>query len=174
MSVSAAAAAAASASPSKEIVRIEPKLPSGALILDAPCGFGRNALYLAKRGHHVVCADHDVSRLEFVKGACPNLHAVHCDLNARGLPFAEERFDALLIVHFIPARWERLLTLLRPGGLLIIETMGGQGENYRELPQSGSLRTVLNEKFDCESYHERHVGPALADAVVVKLEARKR
>ena len=165
--------AAALAFPSKEIVKIEPKLGSGALILDAPCGFGRNALYLAKRGHRIVAADHDATRLDFVRSANPSLHVIQCDLNADGLPFVGGGFDALLIVHFIPARWSSLLTLLRPGGLLVIETMGGQGGNYLQLPAQGALRSVLGEGFDIEQYRERRVGPAGSKAVVANVVARK-
>jgi predicted RNA methylase len=39
----------------------------GAPILDAPCGFGRNALALAARGYDVVAVDRDIDRLRFIE-----------------------------------------------------------------------------------------------------------
>ncbi len=167
--MSASSPVAASAFPSKAIIKIAPALRPKSLILDAPCGFGRNSFYLAERGHHVVCVDHDTARLSYVKKArraSKNLHVVNCDLNARGLPFPEGGFDALLIVHFIPAYWDELLVLLRPGGLLFVETMGGQGGNYLELPRAGvDLRHRLDSTFGSGEANRFHRGLLLGGGV---------
>ncbi|WP_363323942.1 hypothetical protein [uncultured Bradyrhizobium sp.] len=38
-------------------------------ILDAPCGFGRNALALAFRGYDVIAVDNDVARLKSLEAS---------------------------------------------------------------------------------------------------------
>src|SRR5207253_1493126 len=68
-------------------------------------------------------------------------------------------------------RFERLLI---PGGFLFLETVGGQGRNYHQLPAPGELRRLLPRTLRLEEYRERKVGPADAGAVAVKLFAVKQ
>jgi predicted RNA methylase len=51
--------------PSTTLMKFLARITSsyGAPILDAPCGFGRNALALAVRGYDVVGVDRDIWRL---------------------------------------------------------------------------------------------------------------
>jgi SAM-dependent methyltransferase len=146
-------------------------------VLDAPCGFGRNSLYLAALGYRVTGADLDRTRVRFLalrrEDAATRVGAVVCDLNAEQLPFARGSFGALLVVHFIPEQWGNYFDLLRPGGVLLFETMGGQGRNYLQLPKAGQIQSLLRSRFVAEIYHERHVGPPGVDAVSVKVVARK-
>ena len=102
-----------------------------------------------------------------------NIHLAVCDLNAPSLPFGDACFDALLIVHFIPKEWSSYLAMLRTGGHLLLETMGGQGHNYLQLPCEGQMRKLLRRDFRISYYRERPVGPPGAGAVAVKLVACK-
>ena len=67
-------------------------LPSNALILDAPSGFGRNSLALADRGYDVVAVDKDMGRLGSLENSKTgslrpgSIHSVRVDLTNR-LPF---------------------------------------------------------------------------------------
>ena len=155
-------------------------LDAGLTVLDAPCGFGRNSLFLARRGCNVIAVDIDHERIRFIASRingeprlCQNIHLAVCDLNAPSLPFRDASFDGLLIVHFIPKEWSSYLAMLRTGGHLLFETMGGQGRNCLELPCEGQMRKLLRPNFRISYYRERPVGPPGADAVAVKLVACK-
>jgi SAM-dependent methyltransferase len=155
---------------------IDARLP----VLDAPCGLGRNSLFLAERGYQVIGVDIDHERIRFVASRArseprfeKNLRLAACDLNAESLPFAEASFGTLLIVHFIPERCRNYLALLRSGGYLLFETMGGQGANYLQLPRVGQMRALLEPAFTMSLYRERPVGPPEVNAVTVRLIARR-
>jgi hypothetical protein len=58
------------------------------------------------------------------------------------------------------------------GGHLFIETFGGHGENYLELPKADEIRQAL-KGYELIFYNERSVGPTSQNAVVVKALAQK-
>jgi SAM-dependent methyltransferase len=170
----------ASSEPSRFLHRNAPVLDAGLPVLDAPCGFGRNSLLLVRQGYEVIGADIDCERIDFLRRraesdplAKKHLNLVGCDLNAQSLPFQKEIFGTLIIVHFVPRHWKNYLDLLRAGGCLVFETMGGQGENYLQLPLKGQMREVLEPSFTILNYRERPVGPPEKNAVTVRLVARK-
>ena len=66
------------------------------------------------------------------------------------------------------------LSSLQEGGYLYIETFGGQGQNFRDLPKAKQLRESLSTQVEFRYYKERKVGPADADSVVVTLFAQRR
>ena len=172
--------------PSKELLRCADKLSrtSRLPVLDAGCGLGRNSMALALQGFSVVCADSDVASLlslrhwldhERLPSGSGHLYPVCADLSALGWPFATNQFSAIVCVHFFKVE---LLSFfhasLHDGGHLYIETFGGHGGNYLDLPKAGQLRTELSPSFDFRFYHERAVGPADHGAVAVRLLAQKR
>lgn len=168
----------ASGEPSRFIQQHAALLDASLPVLDAPCGFGRNGLFLAKQGYQVVGADIDHRRIQVATSRANsephknNLRFVICDLDDERSPFAQASLGALLIVHFIPRQWSSL-SLLTAGGYLLFETMGGQGENYLQLPRVGQMRALLEPGFAVSHYDERPVGPAEANAAAVRLVARK-
>jgi tellurite methyltransferase len=155
-----------------------------ATVLDAPCGFGRNAIALASKGLVVFGADNDCGRLGSLKGAVAELknskqtHAdifpICADLNDNRWPFLESSFSAVVCVHY-PAQEiiENLKASLREGGYIYIETFGGQGGNYLQLPKAGELRTAL-AGYNLLYYKERTVGPMSFNSVVVVALAQKQ
>ena len=155
-----------------------------ATALDAPCGFGRNAIALAAKGLVVVGADKDFGRLDSLKRAVAELKSskqtlsgifpICTDLSANKWPFLESSFSAVVCVHF-PAQEiiENLKGSLREGGYIYIETFGGQGGNYLQLPKAGELLTAL-AGYDLLYYKERSVGPTTSDSVVVVALAQKQ
>jgi SAM-dependent methyltransferase len=154
-----------------------------ATVLDAPCGFGRNAIALAAKGLAVVGADNDCGRLDSLKRTVAKLKSskqthrvfpVCADLSDDRWPFLESSFSAVVCVHF-PAQEiiENLKGSLREGGYIYIETFGGQGGNYLQLPKAGELRTAL-AGYDLLHYKERSVGPKTFNSVVVVALAQKR
>jgi SAM-dependent methyltransferase len=178
-------------SPSKSMMDFADELTQEpkSLALDAGCGFGRNAVALALRGLSVVCVDHDAERLWKLVSVAPDcidlhkrpgfdvgrLYPICAELNCLRWPFAKNCFSAIICVHFIKIE---LLELFRsslvPGGHLYIETFGGQGRNYLDLPKAGQLHELLSEHFHLPFYRERPVGPPGCRAVSAKLLAQRK
>lgn len=105
-------------------------LAPGARILDVPCGFGRHAAALARRGFRVVGVDLSRAMIAEARGRFtegPRLAFVRRDM--RRLAFRGE-FDAVVNLYtsfgyFTPAEnravLRRLARALRPGGRLLID-----------------------------------------------------
>jgi len=131
--------------------------PAGAQVLDAPCGFGRHTLALARRGFRVTGVDVSGTELDRAREraraarVAPTL--VQQDL--RDLEFAGE-FDLALnlfssIGYFSEDEdqllLERFCTALRPGGVLVLDTRNrdhfvrhlADEETYR-LPDGTTVR----------------------------------
>jgi SAM-dependent methyltransferase len=106
------------------------RLPPGARILDVPCGYGRHAGELARRGFRVVGVDLSPAmiaeaRRRFPEG--PRLRFLRRDM--RRIAFRAE-FDAVVTLYtsfgyFPPAQNEatlrRMARALRPGGRILID-----------------------------------------------------
>lgn len=168
---------------------------SPGLVLDAPCGYGRNALFLRNLGHTVVCADNDSTALQAIvqlesllnrPDGCTtgaqaksrvtrHLLPVCLDLRSEGWPFSPAIFSGIVNVHFVHSPLFKMFLLsLRPGGYLYCETFGGQGMNHIDLPRTGSWKSLLENWLDFELYQEKSVGPPHQGAVSVKFFGRKR
>jgi SAM-dependent methyltransferase len=131
--------------------------PAGAAVLDAPCGFGRHALALARRGFAVTGVDLSETELararERAQAAAVRLTLVRQDM--RDMEFSEQ-FDLALnlfssIGYFSEDEdqllLERFCTALRPGGVFVLDTRNRDHfirhvtpeETYR-LPDGTSVR----------------------------------
>lgn len=155
--------------------------------LDVGCGFGRNAIALASLGLSVVCADRDWDRLNsLIRFASINnslqqfecekgrLFPVLANLKHSQWPFSLNCFGVIICVHLLELDlFEAFHSSLVSGGHLYIETFGGHGGNYLDLPKAGQLRDLLSRHFHLEVYREKPVGPPEAGAVSVKLLGRK-
>lgn len=101
---------------------IEPLPPGDAL--DAACGTGRHARWLAARGHHVIGIDATPEMLELARTSLPEADLRLGDLNA--LPVETASVDlvvcALALTHCedLRAPVAELARVLRPGGRLIV------------------------------------------------------
>lgn len=156
--------------------------------LDAGCGIGRNAVALASLGLSVVCVDRDIDRLRtlsavalrFVADSKPSssnvghLFPICAELSQSNWPFSANQFSTITCVHFLKIElldifWSALVA----GGYLFIETFGGHGENYLDLPKAGQLRGLLSSWFNILFCREQKVGPIVYDAVSVKMLAQK-
>ena len=137
------------------------RLPAGARILDVPCGYGRHAAGLARRGFRVVGLD--LSRAMIAEARRlwpegPNLRFMRKDMR-RLKPTGD--FDAVVNMYtsfgyFSPrenvAVLRRMTRALRPGGLLLIDHRDPGHD--AQLPQrlwypAGPHRYVLEDRrFD--------------------------
>jgi SAM-dependent methyltransferase len=172
---------ARSASPSRLLLHVAESFSQDRPLLDAGCGAGRNAIALAQLGFTVVCADRNYDCLGTLTGTSPvarsdaPLIPLCIELKPASWPFRTVCFSAILCVHYLDAGLLPYFhSSLIPGGCLFVETVGGQGQNYLELPAAGELRDLLSPTFDFVLYEERSVGPPASDRCAVKLLARKK
>ncbi len=105
-------------------------------VLDVACGAGRNALFLARRGFDVTGIDISETALARLDGRA-RAEGVRVATRAADLddPAALEGlgpFDGLVVIRYNPApeQWRRLLTLLRPGGRILLCSFG-PGDHLR-------------------------------------------
>jgi len=155
----------------------------GAGVLDAPCGYGRHSIPLAREGYRVVGLDRSpvlLAEAERLGGSGEWPRWVHGD--HRELPFPDESFDACLCLFTsLGYRGEEgdLQTLsefrrvLRPGRALVIETMHRdrlarifQSRTWEPLPDGATL--VEERRFD------RAAGIIETDHGFIDADGRKR
>jgi SAM-dependent methyltransferase len=166
--------------PSRSLLRLANGFSRECPILDAGCGFGRNAIALAQLGFTVICAERDLRRLDVLMKAAASqklrgcLFPVHTALGAARWPFASACFSVIVFVHYLDLLlFPSVHQSLMPDGYLYLETVGGQGGNYLELPETGELRTMFSPQFHLETYVERPVGPTGCNRCAVTLLAKK-
>jgi SAM-dependent methyltransferase len=93
--------------------------------LDLACGAGRNAIHLADRGWRVVAVDGSIEALKLVRHPRIELHQI--DLERKPLPFPDESFDLVCLIHFLHRPlFAEARRVLRPGGMIVtaIRTSG--------------------------------------------------
>ena len=165
--------ATVSASPSRLLLRFAHMFSRQRPVLDAGSGTGRNAIALAQLRYTVVCADRDDKRLRLVPKS-DRLIPICIDLAPATWPFRPDCFSAIMCVHYLNAAlFPHFHSSLIEGGFLFVETAGGQGQNYLELPLAGSLRERLSRSFSLVFYEERPVGPVASNKCAVKLLVKK-
>ena len=97
-------------------------LPTGARILDAPCGAGALTMALGERGYKMFGADVDAAAAALLGDAFTT-----ADLS-RSLPWPDGFFDAALSVEGVEhlenrhAYVRELARVLKPGGTLVLTT----------------------------------------------------
>ncbi len=140
-------------------------------VLDIPCGRGRHARVLASLGLNVVGSDIDAGRLAETRATAP---VVKADALA-GLPFRSRSFGLVLVVHFTGAGLVAAVAdLVAPGGYLLFETFGFNGDNWKQLPLAGEVLRDVGSGFEVLKYHERKSPNLDVGSVSVKLFAKRR
>jgi SAM-dependent methyltransferase len=164
--------------PSPLVRRFGSKIVNAAVekpILDAACGSGRNAIFLATLGGNVICVDMDLTKLQAQNLSLPlsrRLILRQLDFVKDAWPFGSCSLGGIVNVHFFLAElFPFFEESLSPGGYLLFETVPGHAGNYVELPKAGQLKGLLGKAFEIEHYKEAKVGPTDYDAVTVRLLA---
>lgn len=99
---------------------------SGQRLLDAGCGEGYGADWLAGAGAQVLALDYDAAAIAHVSRAYPRVGALRANL--AGLPVATGSLDAVVSLQVIEHIWNlgeflaECHRVLRPGGLLVVST----------------------------------------------------
>lgn len=93
--------------------------------LDLACGTGRNALWLARNGWHVVAIDGSTEAIRILRERAKGIpiDARVADLEHEPLVIDDESFDAIVIIHFLHRPlFDEVRRTLKPGGLFVAET----------------------------------------------------
>ncbi|MBY5922923.1 class I SAM-dependent methyltransferase [Ferrimonas balearica] len=163
------------------VLQAESHLAPGSLVLDLACGYGRNGLALARRGHQVWFADRNREALDAIQSRLSEerLNGVlwQTDLEAHERPLGQRRFDAILVCHYLHRPLLPDLALaLRPGGILIYETFTtdnrafGRPNNPAFLLEPNELKSAF---ASLETIHYREGIWRNPDRATAQLIARK-
>jgi len=113
---------ARSTEPAAFLVEVASHLPPRSRILDVGGGSGRNAIWLAQRGHDVTIADISARGLDLAREAAADagvaIATVLIDFDREPMPNGP--WDVIVDFHFIKRHlFPEFLRTLRPGGLLV-------------------------------------------------------
>jgi tellurite methyltransferase len=136
--------------PRRFLVENAGSLPRQGLALDAAMGLGGNAGFLLERGLQVVGVDISWVAARQAKRRLPGLMAAVADLTRFRLP--DEHFDVILNFYYLQRElWAKYRQMLRPGGILVIETLTQEMVGIRPdidpqfLLYPGELRTAFDD-----------------------------
>jgi SAM-dependent methyltransferase len=109
-------------SPRPFLIEVAHLLPDSGLALDVAMGLGGNASFLLARGLRVIGVDVSEVAVRRAKTRLPALDAVVADLTRTALP--PDAFDVIVNFYYLDRTlWPMLRRTLKPGGLLVFETI---------------------------------------------------
>jgi SAM-dependent methyltransferase len=147
-------------------------LPAG-VALDAACGTGRHAAYLAQRGHRVIGVDSSPEMLAHARRRVPGGDFREGGLDR--LPLPDEHVDlavcALALAHLpdLGPAFAELTRVLRPGGHLVVTDIHHEWVTLGSVPH---VRSAAGEPQLIPSYRHR-AGDYLNAALPAGLELRR-
>lgn len=146
--------------PSPWVVRWAARVRPGGAVLDVACGGGRHARFFAERGHPVSALDRDAEALAQLS-ACSGVVTTCADIEGGPWPFAEQRFDAVVVTHYLHRPlFPRLLGAVAAGGVLIYETFALGNERYGRpsnpdfLLRPGELLNAVHGQLSVMAYED--------------------
>lgn len=115
--------------PNDFLVEMAGRLPQGARVIAAGDGEGRNGVWLAGQGHHVLALDASAVGLAKAQALAEErgvaIETAVVDLSTHELPHGSADAVVLIYVHMPPvvrrAAHRNLMRALTPGGLIILE-----------------------------------------------------
>lgn len=127
-------------------------------ILDIPCGYGRHLQWLADRGYPVTGVDLDNKALKYnekwkSERGYESVNLIRQDIDE--MLRRDKNYDIVINIHLYSSHiFTVLKELVKPGGLLIIETPEIHGNNYLELPTPNYIYEGLLSDFEVIEYVE--------------------
>jgi SAM-dependent methyltransferase len=165
--------------PSRWVVRFSALVADGARVLDVACGQGRHSRWFAARGCRVVAIDRDAAALHRL-GSVAGVTTVSADLEAHAWPFEGEKFDAIVVTHYLHrALFPELLRALADDGVLLYETFALGNEAYGKpsnpdfLLHDAELLDVVGNSLTIVAFEQGHIETE-PPAVVQRLAALGR
>ncbi len=153
----------ASLAPSRWVVRFSSLVADGARVLDVACGQGRHSRWFAARGCRVVAVDRDTAALDLLSSVA-GVTAVSTDLEAQPWPFETEKFDAIIVTHYLHrALFPSLLGVLADDGVLVYETFARGNEAYGKpsnpdfLLTEGELLTIIDRTLIVVAFEQGRI-----------------
>jgi SAM-dependent methyltransferase len=151
-------------------------------VLEIAAGAGRNALFLARRGHRVDAIDISFRALRAVRVAAAREHlrlnVVQADLESYLLPTG--LYDAVINIRYLQrSLFGPMQRALRPGGLILFETFvdapgaTGHPHNPAFLLRPGELRSAFPE-CDILTYEEGTFRTEKGEATLARLLGKRR
>jgi SAM-dependent methyltransferase len=108
--------------PSAWVNRFAPLIPAGGAVLDLACGSGRHARLLAGLGYRVEAVDRNAGSLAALQGIAGVITRV-ADLESDPWPYGSACFEGVVVTNYLHRpRFNALIDLLKPGGVMIYET----------------------------------------------------
>jgi SAM-dependent methyltransferase len=133
--------------PSAWVRRFAPLMPTGGVVLDVASGSGRHARWLAGSGYRVEAVDRDAQALAALEGVTGLVTRV-ADLENDRWPYGIADFDAVVVTNYLyRPRFDRLIDVVKPGGLLIYETFMLGNEVFGK-PSNPDFLLRLGELLD--------------------------
>jgi SAM-dependent methyltransferase len=168
-----------SLAPSPWVLRFSSLVADGARVLDVACGQGRHSRWFAARGCRVVAVDRDTAALDQLASVA-GVTAVGADLEADPWPFESEKFDAIIVTHYLHrALFPSLLRALADDGVLVYETFARGNEAYGKpsnpdfLLSEGELLTIIGRSLIVVAFEQGRI-ESEPPAVVQRLAALGR
>jgi SAM-dependent methyltransferase len=145
------------------VVRFSSLVADGARVLDVACGQGRHSRWFAARGCRVVAVDRDTAALDLLSSVA-GVTAVSADLEAQPWPFEREKFDAIIVAHYLHrALFPNLLRALADDGVLVYETFARGNEAYGKpsnpdfLLTEGELLTIIDRTLIVVAFEQGRI-----------------
>lgn len=167
----------AALTPSAWVVRHAALIAPGARVLDLAAGHGRQSVFLAGRGAHVIAVDRDADALASF-AATRGVTTRVADLEGDVWPLEGERFDAIVCVHYLyRPRLADLLGLLVEDGVLIYETFAvgnevfGRPSNPAYLLRDGELLQLVRTRMSVVAFEQGVTAQYGTNAVIQRIAA---
>lgn len=154
------------------------KLLTGGSALDIAMGSGRNALFLAECGYHVIGVDRSESASQLA-GTTARARGLSLDTVTADIldyDFGTERFDLIANFYFLERDLTpRIKQALKPGGLLFFETFTSYGisrddPRYRKfLIDPNELLTMFDDFFIMFYFERVKIEKAVASMIAKKV-----
>ena len=149
--------------PSAWVRRFARLIPPGGTVLDVASGSGRHARLLKDIGYRVEAGDRNAEALAALRGVAEVIPRV-ADLERDCWPYGSSCFEGVVVTNYLyRPRFDELIDLLQPGGVLIYETFMvgnetlGKPSNPDFLLRPGELLDRLRPRLTVVAFEQGRV-----------------